>query len=252
MNMIKNISNMDYFKQLSRLIVLALAPLVSSAAGWNIDPLRIDLSPTKNTAAMTITNASNQTTTIQIQPVAWSQVQGKDVYLPTKELLVTPPIVTIPAKSSQIIRMALRIPADKSNETAYRINLQEISPTTSDNMTAVDVAMRVSVPVFIQPQFGKAEPKLSWKVSSAPDNMIKMELYNVGNAHVKITDFTLLSVGVEHAVATETGANYILAGQSHTWLLKMLGPETVVDQHLHLKAFTDTANVDTVIVVDKP
>jgi fimbrial chaperone protein len=248
----KTIPILKNSKRLFSLFALALISFASQAAGWNIDPLRIDLSPKQKTAAMTITNASNKSTTIQIQPIAWSQVDGKDVYLPTRELLVTPPIVTIPAQSSQIIRMALRIPADKSEELTYRINLQEISPSISENVTAVEVAMRVSVPVFIQPQTGKAEPKLTWKVSSAPDSMIKIELHNEGNAHVKITDFTLLSVGAEHSVVNDTGANYILSGQSHAWILKPSGSETIAGEPLHLKAYTDSVNVDTVIVLDKP
>ena len=103
----KTIPILKNSKRLFSLFALALISFASQAAGWNIDPLRIDLSPKQKTAAMTITNASNKSTTIQIQPIAWSQVDGKDVYLPTRELLVTPPIVTIPAQSSQIIRMPI-------------------------------------------------------------------------------------------------------------------------------------------------
>ena len=69
---------------------------------------------------------------------------------------------------------------------------------------------------------------------------------------MKITDFTLLSVGAEHSVVNDTGANYILSGQSHAWILKPSGSETIAGEPLHLKAYTDSVNVDTVIVVDKP
>jgi len=246
------ISRSEIAKQITCIFALTLISALSYAAGWNIDPLRIDLSPKQKTAALTITNSSDQPTTIQIQPLAWSQIDGKDVYIPTKELLVTPPIFTIAGKSSQIIRMALRIPADKSKELTYRINLQEIAPSKTENTTLVDVTMRVTIPVFIQPQSAKAEPKLAWSVTTEPDHLIKLVLENSGTAHIKITDLNLSSVGQEQVIVSETGANYILGGQAHTWMLKPATPQKISSERLHLKAFTDAVNVDTIIVVDKP
>jgi len=113
------------------------------AAGWEIDPVRIDLSPEQQTAAITLKNGSDQPTSIQIQAVAWSQTEGKDVYIPTKELLVSPPIVTIAPKAEQIIRVALRRQADATNELTYRINLQELPVKPAPGFTGVQVSLRI-------------------------------------------------------------------------------------------------------------
>ena len=233
-------------------VILQFIPCISKGAGWSIDPIRIELSPSKPTAAMTFTNDTDQPTVVQIQVAAWSQEGGKDTLTPTKELLVTPPIVTIAPKSVQIIRMTLRRPADPTKELAYRINLQELPTPTAINGSAIQVAMRVGIPVFVQSIKGDAIPKMSWKVSVTPENMVKVALHNDGNAHVQISDFSLYSPGYDHPIANETSSSYILAGQSHEWLLKSSTAENVSAGHLRLKAFTDSESVDKVLVVDKP
>jgi fimbrial chaperone protein len=229
-----------------------LIPELAGAADWEIDPVRIELSPEQQTAAITLKNASDQPSSIQIQVVAWSQLDGKDVYTESRELLVSPPIVTIPAKGEQVIRAALRRPADSSNELSYRINLQELTPPPTPGFTGVQVAMRVGLPVFVQPQNGKAAPKMVWNVVRMPDNSLKVGLKNQGNAHVHITDFYLYLPGSDKEIAGKSGSRYIMAGQTHEWLLKLATMEKISSGRLHLKAYTDAGDIDTDLVLGKP
>ena len=127
-----------------------VAPGLAAAANWEIDPVRIELTQQQQTAAITLKNTSDQPTSLQVQVVAWSQIDGKDVYTPSRELLVSPPIVTIPPKGEQIIRAALRRPADANNELSYRIHLQELPPAPTPGFMGVNVAMRVGLPVFVE------------------------------------------------------------------------------------------------------
>ena len=236
------------------LVVCAFALLIpglSRAAGWEIDPVRVELSPEQQTAAITIKNGSDQPTSIQIQAVEWSQIQGKDVYKPTKELLASPPIVTIAPKGEQIIRVALRRQADASNELTYRISLQELPPQPAPGFMGVQVALRVSLPVFVQSQKGKAMPKAVWNISRMPDNKLKVSVRNNGNAHIQISDFALYVPGVAQAITDESGSSYVLAGQMHEWVLPTSSVGKVTAKRLRLKAYTDVDNVDTELVLGK-
>jgi fimbrial chaperone protein len=228
-----------------------LIPNLASAAGWSIDPVRVLLSPSRQTTVITITNDGDQPTSIQIQPVAWSQVDGKDIYTPTHELLVAPPIVTIAPKSEQVIRVALRKPADMTNELAYRINLQELPVAPAPNLSTVQVAMRIGLPVFVQSQKGDAAPKLVWSVVRMPNNMLKVGLRNEGTAHVQISNFSLYATGEAQAIASEVGSVYLLAGQSRAWLLKAPALEKVRGDRLRLKADTDGDDIDSEIALGR-
>lgn len=232
--------------------VALFIPVLSTAAGWEIDPVRVDLCPSQQTAAIVVGNDSDRPTTIQIQAVAWSQVEGKDVYIPTRELLVSPPIFTIAPKGEQVIRVALRRQADTLNELTYRINLQELPPRPQPGFMGVQVALRVSLPVFIKPHDNNVLPKMTWNVARLPDNMLKVGLKNDGGAHVQVSDFSLSAPGSAQQLANESGSSYVLAGQSREWLLKMNSPKKISSGSLHLKAFTDAGDVDTEILLDKP
>ena len=224
----------------------------SGAAGWEIDPVRVELSPEQQTAAITLKNSSDQPTSIQIQAITWSQIEGKDINTPTKDLLVSPPIVTIPAKSEQIIRVALRRQADIAHELTYRISLQELPPPTAQGFMGVQVALRINLPVFIQPQKGKAQPKITWTISLMPDKKLKVTAQNNGNAHIQISDFSLYAPKSDKKIAAESGSSYILAGQTHEWLLETNSSEKIISTRLRLKAYTDADNFDDELVLDKP
>lgn len=221
-----------------------ITPWCAVAANLEIDPVRIELSPRQQTVAITIRNSSDQPTTLEIKPVAWSQVDAKDVYAPTRELLVSPPLVTIPAHGEQVIRAALRRQADPTKELTYRINLQELPAAPAAGATGVQVALRIGLPVFVKPASGKAAPKMEWKLMHQSDGSVKVGFRNPGNAHIQISDFSLLNPGSNGVIAEEQGASYILAGQAREWHLKTNPAEKIAGNRLRLKAFTDAGDAD--------
>ena len=227
---------------------LAVATLITSwcaiAASLEIDPVRVELSARQQTVAITIRNSSDQPTTLQIKPVAWSQVDAKDVYTPTRELLVSPPLVTIPAHGEQVVRAALRRKADPTKELAYRINLQELPAAPLAGATGVQVALRIGLPVFVKSANGKSSPKMEWKLMQQSDGNLNVGFRNPGSAHIQITDFSLLNPGGNGVVAEEQGSSYVLAGQAREWQLKTNPAEKITGNRLRLKAFTDAGDAD--------
>jgi fimbrial chaperone protein len=233
-------------------VLLLIHSVEVRAASWNVEPVRVELTSEQTTSAITISNDGDQVTSIQVQVVAWSQVDGKDVYTPTKELIISPPIFTINPKQEQIVRVALRQHSELTGEMTYRINLQELPAVALSNASAVQVALRVSLPVFIQMQKGIAVPKMVWHVEHAADKNLIVNLRNQGNAHIQITDLALYAPGVELPIASDTVSSYVLAGQSHQWFLKSNTGEKLIGTRLRLKAFTDIENIDTEIALDTP
>jgi fimbrial chaperone protein len=229
-----------------------LSPMLVAAAEWNVDPVRVELSPQQQTAAIIVRNESDQPSSIQIEAVAWSQVNGLDVYTPTRELLVSPPIATIPPKTDQVIRVALRRSADPSKELAYRINLQELPTGQTAETTGVQVALRIGLPVFVQSEKGDAAPKMAWSVARVSDSQLRVQVRNHGNAHVQISDFSLRAAGTTQAVTSESASSYVLAGQTREWLLNTSPSQIIANGRLRLMAFTDADKVDTELVLGSP
>ncbi|MDA8656068.1 fimbria/pilus periplasmic chaperone [Luminiphilus sp.] len=78
--------------------------------------------------ALTVRNDGTEPASLQMEMLNWSQAQGQDVLTPTRELLANPPIFTVPAGGSQLVRVGLRRAPDGQRELTYRIVLQELPP----------------------------------------------------------------------------------------------------------------------------
>lgn len=240
------------FKARQAWLLTLLMPCLAGAAGWEIDPIRVALSAKQPTATVTVKNESDQSTTIQIQAVSWSQKEGKDIYSPSSELIVSPPIVSIAAHGEQVIRVGLRHKANNTIESAYRINLQELPSPSSPEFSGVKVALRIGLPVFVQPKTGNSTPKTAWSAVRGSAGVLNISVINQGNTHMQVSDFSVYAKGHEAAIASMSGTSYVLAGQTHEWQLKTRDSEPVSDGRLHLKAYTDAAIIETELVLDQP
>ena len=235
------------------IFILLLGAFARAEAGaFMVDPTRIELAPGQLSATLVIRNDDKEPVVIQVEPRAWSQKDGEDVYAPTRELLVTPPIVTIPAGAEQILRVALRRPLDPQMEIPYRIYLLEVPPSPQAGFRGLQVALRISIPVFARPG-DAAAPRAEWKVAyGARAHALRVVLANAGNAHLQVQEFMLFKPGSSTPSAVRQAAAYVLPGQSRDWLIK-LDPSVWVDgPRLRLKAVTDAGDVDKELELDKP
>jgi len=232
---------------------LALAVCVAvgdaGAGSFQVNPIRIDLSRGATNAAITVRNDGAEAVVVQSSVVAWSQENGQDVYAPTPEALVTPPIVTVPAGADQIIRVGLRRPPDPQRELTYRLYLQEVPPPPKPGFTGLQVALRIGLPVFIAPLAAPVR-RLEWSAQVRPDGTIVLSAQNTGNAHVQITDFELRSSDAGESIAHESSLAYVLAGQRRQWTLSAPADRVKSARELRLKAFTDAGEIDSAVPIE--
>jgi fimbrial chaperone protein len=165
---------------------------------------------------------------------------------------VTPPIITIPAGAEQILRIALRRPLDPQMEIPYRIYLLEVPPPPQAGFRGLQVALRISIPVFARPG-DAAAPRAEWKVAyGVREHALRVGVANAGNVHLQVQEFMLFAPGSNTPSAIHQAAAYVLPGQSRDWLIK-LDPSVRIDgPRLRLKAITDAGDVDRELELDKP
>ncbi|CAM3197002.1 hypothetical protein DESA109040_02200 [Deinococcus saxicola] len=218
----------------------ALLPLggVASAASFAVSPTRLVLSNTVVTSALTLSNSTAAPSTVRVDVMVWSQVDGKDVLTPTTDVLAVPPVFTLPANGKQVVRLALRDRTDIGAERSYRLVLQEVPPeqTAPAAGSALNVVLRLSVPVFVQTA-AVAAPRPEWKASITGESL-KLSVLNAGNAHVQVTGLNLQLPGMTTPLLDVPVFSYVLPGQSLTWTFPLpvgLKPGTPLD----LSAKTD-------------
>ena len=224
----------------------------AQSAAFGIAPTRVTFDASHRSATITVTNNDSEPVVIQATVKSWTQVDGKDVYEPTRDVLITPPVITILPGAEQILRLGFRRPPSPIKEDAYRVYLQEIPPPPKPGFNGVGVALRVGVPVFVMSN-KKLAPKSRWEVTYiAGEHALRVVLTNAGTAHLQLYEFTLRTLTGDANLAHQAQGLYLLSGQRSEWILK-LDPTAHMDStQLKLRAKTAAGDVEQTIELDKP
>src|SRR5262245_37549869 len=106
-------------------MLIGLSGPLAYGSTFSVAPIRVELAESHGTEALSIRNESDTAMVLQARAMSWAQEDGVDSFVDTREVIVTPPVLTIAPQSTQIVRIALRRPADPFSELSYRLFLQE-------------------------------------------------------------------------------------------------------------------------------
>ena len=244
-------------------VAVIVSAVVTAPAAWaaslRVAPIRIVLTPGHAVAAMTIGNAEDAEVAVQAEVFAWSQVDGKDVYEPTRDVLVNPTIFRVGAQAQQIIRVGLRVPAGE-REKSYRIFLQQLphqqpsGPAVAADRTPgvqIQTLLRIGVPIFVPQKAAptSSRPLVQWGVERADASPVltlaqtstpayRLNIRNGGNEHIQLTQIVLRHPNGDE-FARKSLSQYVLAGQATA--LPMDLPSLAVGSAFSVEAQSDAA-----------
>ncbi|MGU7841263.1 fimbrial biogenesis chaperone [Burkholderia sp. AW33-5] len=231
-------------------VTLAAAWADSQATDFTVSPVRVELSAAQRSVALTVKNESpDQPVVVQLRTAAWSQNAGDDVYASTGDLIAAPPIFTIAPGSSQVVRIGLRRAPGADRETSYRLYLQEIPPAPKPGFAGVQIALEMSLPIFVKPAADTA-PRLRWSAAPRPagTGMLALRVTNDGTAHAQVANLALLAPGSDRPVATHAEFAYVLPGQSRELMFKPGGGTVpAAASGMHLVGYSDAGDIDSTV-----
>lgn len=219
------------------------APLVH-AANLQISPVMINFKAGQSASGISMQNFGDAPVYGQVRVYLWDQRDGEDVLTPTDQVVASPPIIQIPAKSTQTIRLIQRGTAATTVQQTYRILIDEI-PREDGPATGVDIRLRYSVPVFILPADERAAPQLAWTVFRK-EGAWMLRVHNSGNLHAQIGATTLRAVSGMQFEVSKGLLGYALAGRTREWQLAIdktadLSGAVVIQSHVNAKATSTVA-----------
>ena len=227
---------------LTSMLILAAAP-PAAAGSFSISPVRVELSSIQQMGVLTVRNEQDVPVLVQVETLAWSQADGKEVYAPTRDVLATPPVFTLPAKGQQILRVALRRNADAARELSYRLVLQEVTPEAPKDFTGLRVALRLSLPIFVQPP-DSSHAQLQWSAVFDSSGNLVVEAANNGNGHIQLSGFSVHYADKADAAFTHSGARYVLPGSHVRWTFKT-DDKSGHPEALTIRGFSDRGEFST-------
>ncbi len=193
----------------------ALAALLTSAhAGTlTVTPVNVSLTDAQPVSALTLRNEGDHPTLVQAEVVAWDQAENQDRYTESTDLLVSPPIFTVPAHGSQVVRVALLAPHPPEREASYRLYLAEVpSALPEGDGNQLRVALRIGIPVMAAPS--TPHEGWEWSAEHLSGNAFLLTLTNTGNVHLRLAH---LAVANATKGADQQAGLAVLAGRSHSW-----------------------------------
>lgn len=204
------------------LLAVSLAA-VSAGAG----PAHINLSPTKlvlarqaSSTSLLMRNESDEPIRFQVSAVRWANKPSGEMELaPTDDLIFFPTLFILEPKQSRRLRVASSIRAN-DRELAYRLMIEQL-PQASARAPGEGVQMlvRASVPVFIQPRTVVARATLDELAATGGKALLIVR--NTGTVHIVLREVSVrgrLRSGGETPDRRVAGW-YLLPGESRRFEL---------------------------------
>ena len=203
----------------TRLGLLLLAGGLSIEAGsYMVKPVRIELSTRQLRSTMQIQNLGDEPLTIQAHIVAWNAQGAEEILSDNDDILLNPPIFTVPVGHTQFLRMGLRHPPQELKEGTYRLILEQVPGPPKPDFMGINTLLKISVPIFVKPRV--PAPQLAWTLERTSDQEMRLAVENRGNAHVQIRKFAVTSSGSDAAGFAQNDATYVLPNARKEWTIR--------------------------------
>lgn len=198
---------------------LVLCSALPAAAGpFSISPVRIYMAPRDRAIAITITNEGDEPLVMQADIYDWKQkANGEDDLVLTEDMIVSPPIIKVPPKSRQVVRLAMLRPRPAGEQLTYRLIVREIPearPATTN--VQLQIALAFSMPVFITPNGVKRNVVCTTERAA---DAVKAVCDNTGNAFAQPRSIELTEANGIKLASVDVGG-YILPGVKRGFELK--------------------------------
>lgn len=225
-------------------IFLTIATSTAFAAvRLQIQPIRLEMEAGR-AGSFKLINHDDRAVQLEARAFAWGQDEtGRDTLTPTRDMVLTPPIMRVDSGATQVIRLALRSGAQPAaqSEAAYRLMLEELP--SDDEPSAIQLRLRYLLPIFVRNGAVMAGP-ITLR-ANRNDTTCLIEAKNAGGKHVRIESMQL---NVNDKMIDMESPLYILPGAE----LKLACPEEVkMNGHLEgirlesdVGVFTDAGGAD--------
>lgn len=210
---------------MTRFLLAAWILLLNSAAqagALTVNPIRLELAGGQAATSLTVGNAADGPTTVQVSVQVWQHRDGIDVLEPATGRdapLVTPPIFRLAPGGSQIVRIGFASRTAPVEEGRWRLVVEEVPQPEAVPvaLTRIATRLRLSLPLFRRP--AAPQPALAWQWS---DDRRALLVENRGNTTERI-DRALVADGDAEATAL-AGPVYLFPGETRRVALAAPAP----------------------------
>lgn len=193
----------------------------ASASGLQVTPTGLTLQARQVAAALWLSNSGDSLVRAQVRVYQWTEAAGQDHLEPSRELVISPPMLQVEPGRQQMIRV-IRVGAPPSGagavEAAYRLSVDEL-PITEPGQAGLRFVVHYSLPVFIEPVGAIAtKPDLHWQLLDS-GGKVALAASNSGNGHAQLSGLTFIASNGRKTTLAPGLLGYVLPGARMEWTL---------------------------------
>jgi fimbrial chaperone protein len=192
------------------------------AAGLNVSPVQVRLTPEESKALITLRNDGGAETRFQVSAMAWDEDAVKGMVLtPTQDVVFFPAMFALKAGESRNVRVGVTVPFGPVERT-FRVFIEELPPPEKPSTTSsVRVLTRVGIPVFVAPVKALNDVKLS--PLGLAGGRASIDVRNAGNEHFRVDTVKVeaMAQGGAKLFEKQTSGWYVLAGGHKKYELEL-------------------------------
>jgi fimbrial chaperone protein len=240
-----------------RLITFCVSSLVllfsslSLAGTWRVSPIRLEFGRGAKSGVIKVINEAEEKLTVQMKAFEWTQdAEGKDDYKETGDILFFPRIMVFEMKEERVLRVGIKMPAVKKEKT-YRLFIEEIPGPRKAEETAVAIAIRIGVPLFLKPV--KEEVKGEIENIGMAKGRFSARVRNAGNVHFTIHSILVKGKNPEGEDLFTKGLSgwYLLAGASRVYSTEIPSEGCLEAASIVIEVNTDKFTISGKLDADK-
>jgi len=194
--------------------MLLLACASIGATGLRTAPTRIVLEPASKATEVSLSNTSDAPLHAQIRLYAWTQENGLDRLLPSREMAVSPPLIEILPHQQQLVRVIRLGTTPAEREGSYRIIIDQLP---RQDVQGPQTVLRYSAPIFALPHAAGAHRLTASLQQQGSDWQLRID--NLGTRHARLADLEYRDARGSRLQIAKQLAGYVLPGQFKTWPL---------------------------------
>jgi fimbrial chaperone protein len=202
------------------LLLVCAHPLQAVASSFIASPVTFNLSPNKPMSILRLTNNGESDLRLQVHAMKWGTDGYNETQVDTDDIILNPPVFMLKPGQQQFMRFGLRSVVPPGKEQSYRLIVDEIPDETSvGKSVGIRTALRVSIPVFIDPV--QKDARVTWHLIRK-ENRYVLVCDNSGNTHLKINGF-IVANDKGMPVVRNSDPAYIMPEQRKEWPLATNG-----------------------------
>jgi fimbrial chaperone protein len=194
--------------------VFASPCAASRAASLQVAPVSVEVPAPGATATLKLRNDGSKPLDAQIRIFRWTQDGGADVLTPTDDVAASPPLASLRPGTDYVVRIVRTSKQPVVKEEAYRLLIDELPVNSGTAGTAVNVALRYSLPVFFTEP--GAPPRLNFDLAQR-NNKPVIAVTNAGDRRIRLAKLKFVDRKGTVASFGEGLSGYVLGHTTRYW-----------------------------------